>query len=136
MCASSSSFLYNSMRLRCFHCGPSNLPEPIFPKYNMLYPKNFSLSKTISPSSNLQVRAAEDILSLTRILKESWLFGKLETVSTSDAEDRADEAARKVAGGLSRLQSRQDEAGTQPLREQAKAIDSARDGKTEDGGVS
>jgi len=54
---------------------------------------------------HLQVRAAEDILSLTRILKESWLFGKLQTVGVSEAENRAEEAARKVAAGLSRLQS-------------------------------
>ncbi|MCJ1451154.1 hypothetical protein MMC28_001489 [Mycoblastus sanguinarius] len=49
------------------------------------------------------VRAAEDILSLTRALKESWLFGKLQTVGTSQAEKRAEDAARKVAEGLSRL---------------------------------
>ena len=45
------------------------------------------------------------MLSLTRILKESWLFGKLQTVGVSEAETRAEEAARKVAEGLARLQS-------------------------------
>ncbi|KAL6717043.1 hypothetical protein ACLMJK_004957 [Lecanora helva] len=50
------------------------------------------------------IRAAEDILALTRILKESWLFGKLQTVGISEAEKRAEEAARKVAAGLSKLQ--------------------------------
>lgn len=38
-------------------------------------------------------------------MKESWLFGKLQTVGVSEAENRAEEAARKVAVGLSRLQS-------------------------------
>ena len=52
----------------------------------------------------LQIRAAEDILSLTRILKEAWLFGKLQTVGASEAETRAEAAAAKVAAGLSTLQ--------------------------------
>lgn len=51
-----------------------------------------------------QIRAAEDVLSLTRILKEAWLFGKLQTVGTSEAETRAEAAAVKVTAGLSRLQ--------------------------------
>jgi hypothetical protein len=36
----------------------------------------------------LQVRAAEDILSLTRSMKEAWLFGTLDTLgeSSQDAE--------------------------------------------------
>ena len=52
----------------------------------------------------LQIRAAEDILSLTRTLKEAWLFGKLQTVGASEAETRAEAAAATVAAGLSRLQ--------------------------------
>ena len=51
-----------------------------------------------------QVRAAEDILSLTRILKEAWLFGKLQTVGGSEAETRAEAAAAEVATVLRRLQ--------------------------------
>jgi len=47
---------------------------------------------------------------LTRILKEKWLFGKLQTVGTSEAEKRAEAAAAKVAGGLARLNS-----GAKPL---------------------
>ncbi|KAK3176931.1 hypothetical protein OEA41_008257 [Lepraria neglecta] len=68
------------------------------------------------------VRAAEDILSLTRILKESWLFGKLQTVGTSDAEKRAEEAAAKVAEGLARLQAK-DGAGTINSEGQAMELD-------------
>ena len=43
------------------------------------------------------------MLSLTRVLKESWLFGKLQTVGASEAEKRADEHAVAVAEGLRRL---------------------------------
>ncbi|KAL9630155.1 MAG: hypothetical protein Q9164_006561 [Protoblastenia rupestris] len=49
------------------------------------------------------VRAAEDILSLTRVLKEAWLFGKLQTVGTSEAEKRTEIAAGNVAEALTRL---------------------------------
>ncbi len=52
----------------------------------------------------LQIRAAEDILSLTRTLKEAWLFGKLQTVGASEAETRAEAAAAEVVAGLGRLQ--------------------------------
>ena len=51
-----------------------------------------------------QVRASENILSLTRTLKEAWLFGKLHTVGASEAETRAEEAARKVAEMLGKIQ--------------------------------
>ena len=30
--------------------------------------------------ATMQIRAAEDILALTRTMKETWLFGKLETL--------------------------------------------------------
>ncbi|KAI4274724.1 MAG: hypothetical protein LQ337_003723 [Flavoplaca oasis] len=49
------------------------------------------------------IRAAEDILSLTRTMKEMWLFGKLDTVGTNEAEERADKSARGVEEGLRRL---------------------------------
>ena len=49
------------------------------------------------------MRAAEDILSLTRGLKEAWLFGKLDTLGESVVTAKTDEEARKVAGGLERL---------------------------------
>ena len=50
-----------------------------------------------------QVRAAEDVLSLTRLLKEAWLFGKLNTVGTSKVEKEAEEHAIDVAERLRRL---------------------------------
>lgn len=49
------------------------------------------------------VRSAENILTLTRILKESWLFGKLQTVGGSDAERRAELSAMAVGQSLTRL---------------------------------
>jgi len=52
------------------------------------------------------VRAAEDILSLTRGLKEAWLFGRLDTLGEGSVVLRTDEDARVVAGGLERLVER------------------------------
>lgn len=49
------------------------------------------------------VRSAENILTLTRILKESWLFGKLQTVGGSEAERRAERSAVAVGETLTRL---------------------------------
>lgn len=49
------------------------------------------------------IRAAEDILSLTRVLKEMWLFGKLQTVGANKAEERAEASARGVEEGLRKL---------------------------------
>ena len=74
------------------------------------------------PNLSSQVRAAEDILSLTRVLKESWLFGKLQTVGTSDAEKRAEEAAAKVAEGLARLQA-QDGSGVGTVVSEGQAME-------------
>lgn len=34
----------------------------------------------------LQIRAAEDILSLTRSMKEAWLFGTLDTLGESSQD--------------------------------------------------
>ncbi|KAL8901103.1 MAG: hypothetical protein Q9207_005355, partial [Kuettlingeria erythrocarpa] len=45
------------------------------------------------------VRAAEDILSLTRVLKEMWLFGKVQAVGTNEAEQRAEVSAKGVEEG-------------------------------------
>ncbi|KAL8806769.1 MAG: hypothetical protein Q9182_001167 [Xanthomendoza sp. 2 TL-2023] len=49
------------------------------------------------------IRAAEDTLSLTRVMKEMWLFGKLQTIGTDEAEEKAEESARGVEAGLRRL---------------------------------
>ncbi|KAI4230430.1 MAG: hypothetical protein L6R36_000059 [Xanthoria steineri] len=49
------------------------------------------------------IRAAEDILSLTRTMKEMWLFGKLDTLGTDEADERADESARGVEEGWRKL---------------------------------
>lgn len=49
------------------------------------------------------VRSAENLLTLTRILKESWLFGKLQTLGGSEAERRAEESAVAVGKTLTRL---------------------------------
>ncbi|KAI9874990.1 MAG: hypothetical protein M1830_009051 [Pleopsidium flavum] len=55
------------------------------------------------------IRAAEDILSLTRSLKEAWLFGQLNTLGESKAALKTDEDAKVVAEGLQRLLKGQEE---------------------------
>ena len=51
----------------------------------------------------MQVRAVEDLLSLTRELKEAWLFGQLDTLGTSKMMVKTGEDAAAVGemlGGL------------------------------------
>ncbi|MCJ1392668.1 hypothetical protein MMC18_005538, partial [Xylographa bjoerkii] len=48
------------------------------------------------------VRAAEDILALTRALKEAWLFGRLDTLGRGERVG-AEESARGVLAGLRAL---------------------------------
>lgn len=50
-----------------------------------------------------QIRAAEDILSLTRSLKEAWLFGQLNTLGESQVATKTDGDAKAVAEGLETL---------------------------------
>ncbi|KAL1957197.1 hypothetical protein VTO42DRAFT_6231 [Malbranchea cinnamomea] len=45
----------------------------------------------VDVESTALIRAAEDILALTRTMKETWLFGKLETLG----EDERDEKRRE-----------------------------------------
>lgn len=74
-------------------------------------PHQDSRNRNITATESLQievetaalVKAAEDITSLTRLLKEAWLFGQLDTIGPSEAEGRTDEHARLVAGQLGRL---------------------------------
>ena len=47
-----------------------------------------------------QITAAEDLTTLTRAMKEAWIFGRLDTLGAVEAEKRAAEEARKVAGLL------------------------------------
>ncbi|PTU18548.1 hypothetical protein P175DRAFT_0463178 [Aspergillus ochraceoroseus IBT 24754] len=48
--------------------------------------------------STALVRAAEDLLSLTRIMKETWLFGKLDTLGEDESEvTRREELERNAA---------------------------------------
>lgn len=74
-------------------------------------------------ASCFQIRAAEDILSLTRILKEAWLFGKLQTVGSSEAETKAEAAAVEVAAGLSMLQGGDGEVESTGLKEESVGSD-------------
>ncbi|KAI9864126.1 MAG: hypothetical protein M1813_003443 [Trichoglossum hirsutum] len=49
------------------------------------------------------VRSAEDILSLTRSLKEAWLFGQLNSVDGTQGMSKTDEDAEAVGKALQRL---------------------------------
>ncbi|RAH41712.1 RNA polymerase II mediator complex head subunit MED22 [Aspergillus brunneoviolaceus CBS 621.78] len=49
-----------------------------------------------------QVRAAEDILALTRVMKETWLFGKLDTLGEDEAEVKRREELERDAGAIQR----------------------------------
>ncbi|KAA8652416.1 RNA polymerase II mediator complex head subunit MED22 [Aspergillus tanneri] len=47
--------------------------------------------------STALVRAAEDILALTRTMKETWLFGKLDTLGEDESEVKRREELEKNA---------------------------------------
>ncbi|KAI9837711.1 MAG: hypothetical protein M1819_006644 [Sarea resinae] len=49
------------------------------------------------------VRAAEDMLSLTRSLKEAWLFGTLDTISDGAVRQKTEEDASVVGRGVERI---------------------------------
>lgn len=46
------------------------------------------------------IRVAEDLLSLTRFLKEEWLFGKLDTIRRRDSIDRTVEKDTWAVGEM------------------------------------
>lgn len=79
------------------------------------------LSLSLSPnlhrcSANpcTQVRSVHDLLSLTREMKEIWLFGHLDTLLESEAEKKTDEHARAVAAMAKRLLDMNDERMSSP----------------------
>lgn len=47
-----------------------------------------------------QVRAAEDILSLTRSMKETWLFGKLDTLGEDERDTKRREETEQNADAV------------------------------------
>ena len=63
-----------------------------------------------------QVKAAEDLLVLTRSLKEAWLFGRLQTLGKSEAEQRTEGHARAVGEMMQKLIKELDEkTSVQPV---------------------
>ncbi|KZF21507.1 hypothetical protein L228DRAFT_261673 [Xylona heveae TC161] len=54
------------------------------------------------------VRAAEDVLSLTRSLKEAWLFGELKTIGESEAAATTETNAQAVGEAATRLLKSED----------------------------
>ncbi|KAF2154816.1 hypothetical protein K461DRAFT_275976 [Myriangium duriaei CBS 260.36] len=49
------------------------------------------------------IRATEDVLSLIRQMQELWLYGQLNTLEVSDAQERVDAQAAEVANLLQKL---------------------------------
>ncbi|PNS15258.1 hypothetical protein CAC42_8259 [Sphaceloma murrayae] len=49
------------------------------------------------------VRAAEEVLALTRQMQELWLFGQLNTLEVNDTQDKVDAKASEVASLLQQL---------------------------------
>ncbi|KAK8202168.1 hypothetical protein M8818_005694 [Zalaria obscura] len=64
----------------------------------------------------LQIRSAEDILSLTRQLQELWLFGQLKTLEDSETLQKTDEDARAIAALLRQLEESGKEAALDPIK--------------------
>ena len=59
--------------------------------------------------TSIQTRAAEDILSLIRELKQAWFDGQLQTIGTSQSEKEAEKYAIDVAKRLKRLAANEGE---------------------------
>jgi hypothetical protein len=58
----------------------------------------------LSCCANLkQIRASEDILTLTRQMKEMWLFGQLNTLGGSGKDEKIEEEAKAVLELLGRI---------------------------------
>ena len=55
-----------------------------------------------------QIRAAEDLLSLTRQMQELWLFGQLDTLGKSAVEEKTEADARRVAELIQTLVRREE----------------------------
>lgn len=54
------------------------------------------------------IRAAEDLLSLTRQMQELWLFGQLDTLGKSAVEEKTEADARRVAELIQTLVRREE----------------------------
>ncbi len=65
----------------------------------------------VPDACNGQVRASEDLLQLSRELKELWLFGPLRKVGEGTIDTKMDEDAAKVGALLESLLQKQAEGG-------------------------
>jgi len=59
--------------------------------------------------TNALISAAEDLLQLTRELKELWIFGPLRGIGEGEGEEKMDEDSTKVAGLIEELLKRKRE---------------------------
>nr|POE79709.1 hypothetical protein CFP56_07774 [Quercus suber] len=58
---------------------------------------------------NVLIRSAEDLQTLIRQLQEAWLFGQLNTMGSSQAQNETDENAKQVADLLKAVLDHQTE---------------------------
>ena len=72
-----------------------------------------------------QITAAEDAQSLIRQLQEMWLFGKLDTIGDSKAQQQNDEDAKQIAALLKQLAEAQQPPATKGRLEQQAAANGA-----------
>jgi hypothetical protein len=68
----------------------------------------FNPTNPTNHTSLSQIRAAEDLLSLTRQMQELWLFGQLDTLGKSVVEEKTEADARRVAELIQTLVRREE----------------------------
>ena len=56
-----------------------------------------------------QIRASEDLLTLTRQMQELWVFGKLDTLRKTDAKDETTGDVKAVAEMVTKMLKKRDE---------------------------
>ncbi|KAF1987961.1 hypothetical protein K402DRAFT_392242 [Aulographum hederae CBS 113979] len=68
----------------------------------------------IEAETRALIRAAEEVLTLTREMQELWLFGHLDTLGKGDAERQTEEDAKKVTEVLEKLVRSQNSEHVRP----------------------
>ncbi|CAG8955057.1 hypothetical protein HYFRA_00007071 [Hymenoscyphus fraxineus] len=74
-----------------------------------------SVGFTMEAEGRALVKAAEDLLKLTRELKELWLFGPLRGIGEGEGEGKMDEDSVKVGGMLESILRKDIEGGESKL---------------------
>jgi len=70
------------------------------------FPSPLALLSLLRLTRSVQIRAAEDLLALTRSLKEAWMFGQLGG-ELGVVDEGTDQNAREVGEALQKLATRE-----------------------------